>query len=174
MPIQYPCNKMRSAMLTWTDICNDKALQDLPYEVETNGQGQIIMSPHNTDHSRYQGVILKLLLKLKPEGESIPELAVQTDDGVRVVDVAWMTIEHADAELGNAACVQAPEICVEVVSPANTEEELAHKRALYFAKNAGEVWICSRRGEIRFYDAAGELKMSRICSGFPTKVTLGR
>jgi len=37
--------------------------------------------------------------------------------------------------------VIAPEICVEVISPRNSPEEMAEKRALYFAAGADEVWF---------------------------------
>ncbi len=158
--------------MTWTEICDDKSLRDLPFEIETNGRGQIIMSPHRIDHSRYQLAIQRRLMELLPHGEPIPELAVQTDDGVRVVDVGWVTREHSDAERGHDVCERAPAICVEVISPANSDEEMAHKRALYFAKGAGEVWICSEAGEVRFFDASGELSASQLCPGFPARVNL--
>ena len=31
--------------MQWQDICDDKLLQDLPYKVELNQWGQIVMSP---------------------------------------------------------------------------------------------------------------------------------
>ena len=45
----------------------------------------------------------------------------------------------------------APEICVEVMSPTNTEEEMQEKRRLYREIGAEEVWVVGEKGRIRFY-----------------------
>ena len=31
--------------LTWNQICEDRSLANLPYKIETNRYGQIVMSP---------------------------------------------------------------------------------------------------------------------------------
>lgn len=31
--------------MKWQEVCEDKALQDLPYKIELNRWGQIVMSP---------------------------------------------------------------------------------------------------------------------------------
>jgi Uma2 family endonuclease len=61
---------------------------------------------------------------------------------------------------------RAPEVCVEVLSPSNSEPEMNEKRALYFEAGAHEVWICRRDGKMEFYtpDLAGS---SRLCPLFP-------
>ena len=48
------------AKMKWSHLCEDKSLQDLPYKIELNAQGQIIMSPHKPIHSGFQGAILIL------------------------------------------------------------------------------------------------------------------
>ena len=78
-------------------------------------------------------------------------------------------------ELGNRTCfVQAPDICVEVLSPSNTEAEIEEKTALYFDAGAQEVWICGRSGAMKFLDrdASRPLKVSQLCPAFPRKVEL--
>jgi Uma2 family endonuclease len=68
------------------------------------------------------------------------------------------------------ALVQAPEICIEVISPSNTAEEIAEKRALYFEAGAREVWICELDGRLSFY-CGGELcEDSEICCRFPNQI----
>ena len=48
-------------MMTWDEICDDPALQDLPYKIETNQYGQIIMSPAKGWHSERQFLIISEL-----------------------------------------------------------------------------------------------------------------
>jgi Uma2 family endonuclease len=69
---------------------------------------------------------------------------------------------------------RAPEICVEVLSPGNTDAEIREKTALYFDAGAQEVWHCSIAGVMTFL-AVGEtqpLSISRLCPDFPTQVQL--
>jgi Uma2 family endonuclease len=46
----------------------------------------------------------------------------------------------------------APEICVEVMSASNTDEEMQDRRVLYRTIGAEEVWVVGEEGEIRFYE----------------------
>jgi hypothetical protein len=45
----------------WKEIVADPNLHGLPYKVETNQRGQIVLSPHRFDHSYAQGDIIELL-----------------------------------------------------------------------------------------------------------------
>lgn len=51
--------------MTWPQICEDPRFEDLPYKVETNRLGKIIMSPRSNRHSRLQIV---LCLELERQG----------------------------------------------------------------------------------------------------------
>jgi Uma2 family endonuclease len=68
------------------------------------------------------------------------------------------------------SCSIAPEICIEVVSEANSSMELAHKRALYFQSGAIEVWQCDEKGGLTFFTPQGEVGSSSICPNFPKSV----
>lgn len=120
---------------------------------------------------RHVGRILELLRGYLPAGKVLPETPVVTPDGVKVTDAAWISAGYA-AELEGkhpAALERAPEICIEVLSPSNTAEEMAEKSALYFEAGAQEVWLCGLDGKIVFYtpDPSPE---SAICSGFPSRI----
>lgn len=106
-----------------------------------------------------------------PRGEVLPECPISTADGVRAADVAWASAERW-RELGNRACFTvAPEICVEVLSPSNSEEEIDEKRALYFGAGAVEVWVCGLFGQMSFFGKGGEkLERSGLCSEFPGEI----
>ena len=77
--------------------------------------------------------------------------------------------------LGRRVCFpRAPEICVEVMSPRNTEAEIQEKMALYFDAGAKEVWTCAATGAMSFFSARGgrSLRASQICPQFPKRVEL--
>jgi Uma2 family endonuclease len=57
---------------------------------------------------------------------------------------------------------QAPEICVEVRSPSNTDAEMAFKTRLFLQAGAVEVWIVADSGGWQVFDAQGEQAASRF------------
>jgi len=77
-------------------------------------------------------------------------------------------------ELGNRSCFpSAPGICVEVLSPGNTEAEIEEKMALYFDAGAQKVWVCAASGAMRFVArGARPVKTWRLCPEFPKRVEL--
>ena len=160
--------------LTWEEVCADRNLQDLPYRIELNRYNQIVLVPTASRHSRYQTRISRLLDQLLEDGESIVELAMDTADNVKVPDVSWatrQTLQAHDAEL-DTCWSSAPEICVEVLSPTNTRDEIDAKRALYFERGAQEVWECGLNGETSYYSPSGWLERSALCPHFPAQVVL--
>jgi Uma2 family endonuclease len=158
--------------MTWTEIVNDPSLNNLQYKIETNERGQIVMSPATNKHSRFQSRIAKLLEDFMRGGEGIAECAIETSRGVRVPDVAWASREFLEAHANEDAYSLAPEICVEVISPSNTDEEMLEKRELYLARGAKEVWTCDLEGHINFYAYAGKLERSNMVPEFPFEIRL--
>jgi Uma2 family endonuclease len=140
--------------LRWAEVCNDPTLRDLPYKIELNAFGTIEMSPANTRHARLQGKIAQDLGSQLPLGEVLTECPVFTDIGVRVPDVAWASSEFLARHGETSPLPQAPEICVEVRSPSNSEE-LAMKTRAFLAAGAREVWVVSEDGEVAFNDTSG-------------------
>jgi Uma2 family endonuclease len=160
------------AGLSWQELCEDPRfafLDDLPFKVETNRWGQIVMSPTRFQHGQFQFEIGHRL-KQALGGVVVTECAVQTEDGVKVADVGWFTTERA-AEVRDAFAVPvAPQIAVEVLSPYNTPGELEAKRALYLAAGAEEVWVCDLKGRVRFFDHDGEREHSARAPDFPRRI----
>jgi Uma2 family endonuclease len=155
----------------WEEVLADADLRKLPGRVETDRHGRVNMSPPPTpSHGKMQFKIGALLEKLMSPGHVITECPISTADGVKAADVAWASAERWK-EVGNRSCfVQAPEICVEVASPGNTEEELREKMALYFDAGAKEVWLCAAFGEITFHNPAGAIERSELCPDFPNRI----
>jgi Uma2 family endonuclease len=158
--------------LTWEDVCSDPSLRDLPFKIELNRLNQLVMSPAHPRHSRLQSKIARILGDLLNNGEAIVELAIETSDSIKVPDVVWASNATIARRSGELSWHSAPEICVEVLSPANTAEEMERKRVLYFERGAREVWFCSWDGNMTFFDPSGRLKNSRVCSTFPDSIVL--
>lgn len=156
----------------WDEILADPALRKIEGRIETDRYGRIIMSPPPApQHGRYQVEIGSLLKKLLPNGETMSECPISTADGVRAADVAWASRKRWKA-LGKRTCfIEAPEICVEVISPSNSEEEIREKTALYFDAGAEEVWICGAFGRMTFVSPGPtEIKRSKVCPQFPHQI----
>ncbi len=161
-------------MISWAEVCESPHLKDLPYKIETNRYGKILMSPTYLWHGGYQAHIVKLLDRLMEKGRIITECAVETTDGTRVADVAWISKDRFAPFKKAYSLTIAPEICVEILSNSNTHEEMQGKMQLYFAAGAQEVWLCDEDGRMEFYgsDAVGATARSRLCAAFPATLEL--
>jgi Uma2 family endonuclease len=159
-------------MISWQEICENPALKDLPYKIETNRFDQIVMSPAFSWHGGYQLEIGALLKKLLPEGRVITECAVETTDGTKVLDVIWISKERYAPMKRAFSFTVAPEICVEVLSGSNSHEEMQDKMKLYFAADAQEVWLCDEQGNMEFFLRGSDqaVPASRMCPEFPSKI----
>jgi Uma2 family endonuclease len=154
----------------WREIAEDPSLHGLPYKVETNARGQLVLSPHKHGHSRLQSQVFFLLRRHAPEGLLSVGHALATPAGVKTPDVVWMSPERERemAATGDPSTL-APELCVEVASASSTEAGLREKRTLYRDVGAEEVWIVSDDGRVRFF-GEGDQEASRIAPSFPAAV----
>ena len=50
-------SKLQEQQERWNEIVRDPALRDLPYKVETNARGQLLVSPHSNRHSDLQEAV---------------------------------------------------------------------------------------------------------------------
>jgi len=156
--------------MDWAAVLEDKSLQDLPFKIETNRFGQIVMSPASNRHGINQGRIAHLLTNQGGLGSVIVECSVETDDGVKVADVAWATPEFIQRNGAFLAYPEAPEVCVEIISPANSRQEMEEKRNIYFRSGAKEVWMCDLIGSVTFFDREGVLIQSKLFPAFPVQI----
>src|SRR5947207_13596440 len=143
--------------MNWPEMCDDKNLQDLPYKIELNKNGQIVMSPTSNWHGYFASKIAHLLRDLMERGETLVECAIETEDSTKVADAVWVSDERFQIIKDEASCSVAPEVCVEVISPANSGAEISRKRALYLAAGATEAWVCDREGKLQFFDQSGKM-----------------
>ena len=145
--------------MKWQDLLSDQTLQDLPYKIELNEYGKIEMSPASFVHSLLQGEVAKRLGG-QLNGRVFTELAIQTNKGVRVPDVAWGSFDYVQQHIREVFASSAPEICVEIISSSNSQEEMQDKVGLFIGAGANEVWIITEAGEVSFHDTTGQIPLS--------------
>ena len=137
--------------MEWSEVLKNPTLQDLPFKIELNKWGKILMSPASNEHGRIQSKLVIKLIQNRQGGEVITECSIDTSDGVKVADVAWASDDFIARYGYQTPYLQAPEICVEIVSPSNSKTEMQQKTALYLEKGAEEVWIVSDLDNIDIY-----------------------
>ena len=123
-------------------------------------------------HSAYQGRIVALLYALAPSGIAGPDISIQTSDGERVPDAFWLPANRVDELKDTFTLRQAPPVCIEVLSPSNSEAEMRDKRRLFFEAGAEEFWLCNLDGAMTFYDASGQIDASKLVPAFPLQLDL--
>lgn len=151
--------------MDWSSVINNPFLKDLPFKIELDKWGKILMTPASNNHGRLQfetGV--KIRDAKQGKGRVITECSITTSQGVKVADVAWASDAFIEKYGFETPYKRAPEICVEVVSPANSRGEIDEKIELYLAKGAHEVWIVGDDGEISFYSYEGKIDQSHEMS----------
>lgn len=157
--------------MNWQEVCEHPSLRDLPFKIELNEYGQVVMSPVKVHHSAFQGKIGALLDRLL-DGYVLDECAVATPIGTKVADVAWVSPERFQIIREEDECSIAPEICVEVISSSNSKREIREKITLYFSQGALECWTCDEHGNMNFYALSGPLEKSMLAPGFPVTIDL--
>ncbi len=158
--------------MNWQEVCEHPSLKDLPFKIELDEMGRIIMSPVKLYHSAFQVKIALLLERLLNNGIALSECAIKTRSGTKVADVAWASTALWTQIKNETEAPTAPEICVEIISAGNTQKEMREKRALYFDAGAKEVWLCDENGDISFFNAQQQLEQSRLVPAFPLKINI--
>jgi Uma2 family endonuclease len=154
--------------MQWTDVLSDKSLSNLPYKIELNEYGQIVMSPASNQHGLLQ-VEIAFFLRNAKSGKVITECSIDTPKGVKVADVIWGTSEFFLKNGLKTPYQSAPELCVEILSPSNSTQEITEKTQLYLQKGAKEVWICKQNGKLEIYSHTGKIQNSKLFVHVPKK-----
>ena len=75
--------------MEWTDVVDNPLLQNLPFKIELNKWGKILMSPASNHHGILQFEVGTRINRAKRSGKIIIECSIQTPQGVKVADIAW-------------------------------------------------------------------------------------
>ena len=157
--------------LTWEEVCADPNLEDLPYKIETNEWGQIVMSPRWLKQGACGSAIGGFLHQsMNQRGSIVMNAAVKTSKGTKVADVAWFSPEHWEQVKDEFDASIAPEICVEILSPRNSKEEIEQKKRLYCDAGAQKIWICNEEGAMHFFNTETTWKSSALVPDFPEHI----
>ncbi|MFM8444924.1 MAG: Uma2 family endonuclease [Methylococcus sp.] len=151
--------------MQWQDVIDNPYLKDLPFKIELNRWGRIEMSPASNRHALLQSRLAQWIRAAMGNGETLTEASIQTSDGVRVPDVVWASDAFLAQHDFETPFSQAPDICVEVISPANSRLEMLDKTRLYLEAGATEVWLVSDTGKLEVEDAGGAREDSRLAPG---------
>jgi len=156
----------------WAEIMAESFVDGSISKIETDREGNAIMSPSaGKDHGDRQAEIVYQLRSLLPAGGVLTECGVSTQEGNKTPDISWISIHHPQFRQPDVKVLNpAPEICVEVLSPSNSGEDIELKKRLYFEEAAQEVWICGLEGQMKFFSKAGELESSKLCPKFPKRI----
>lgn len=155
----------RGKTVNWQEICADPSLRDVPYKIELNDWGQIVMRPMANLRGFLCGMLVdEVNRKSRQDGVAICSCPIATGrGGVLVADLAWASDEflgrHRDEEVVYSL---APELCVDIMSPPGVASEWVAKRGALLARGAQEVWMCDEQGILSFYDGSGQIPRSKL------------
>jgi Uma2 family endonuclease len=157
--------------MNWQEVLNDKSLHDSAYKIELNSDGFIVSSQRTNWHALWKAEISTWLRELlHNRGYGFVSASVDTPEGVKVPDVAWASRAFIERYGLGTPFPKAPEICVEIISPSNTNEEIKAKSNLYFEQGAQEVWLCNLEGTMRFLNANESLERSKLVPECPVQL----
>ncbi|MFH0344370.1 MAG: Uma2 family endonuclease [Chromatiales bacterium] len=154
-------------VLRWAGVLEDPTLRNLPYRIELNKWGHIEMTPPASPRHMSIASSLVRLLEDRLGSQAFTECAIVTSGGLRVADVVWCSTAFLTRhihiwEKWSAAFEEAPELCIEVMSPSNTYGELQERVQLYLDAGAQEAWIVHSSGQLDVFGAEGLRAASRL------------
>ncbi|PIE00743.1 MAG: hypothetical protein CSA79_02320 [Thiothrix nivea] len=156
--------------MEWLEVINDPHLQNLPFKIELNKFGKLLMSPASNKHGIVQSRLSSAVTRKQSGGVTITECSVQTPEGTKVADVAWAS-DAFIAEWGEVTPFpRAPELCVEIVSPSNSREEMRIKKDLYLETGAQEVWIVYMDSHMDIFTPAGQQEATEFSEGIREQI----
>jgi Uma2 family endonuclease len=159
--------------MEWREVVEHPSLKDLPFKIETNEWGEIVMTPATATHGLYQGRIINWFNRLGEGDKVFPQCPIETSEGTKVADVAWGSAPFFKKHgFRVTSFTEAPEIVVEVKSPSNSLSRMQGKKELYFQAGAKEVWFCDEDGVMHFFNPRGELKRSELFGEFPERIDI--
>jgi Uma2 family endonuclease len=152
----------------WRQMIDDPLLAAIPFKVELNEKGAIEVSPASNRHAILQAFVASELCRRLPDGTTMTECSVETQIGVRVPDVAWASADFIARHGVTTPYPDAPEICIEILSPSNTVAQMSEKAAAYLEAGAGEVWLVSDDAGVEIITKSGR----QPSSAFGVELTL--
>jgi Uma2 family endonuclease len=136
--------------------------EDSPVLYELSEFGEWIVTPRPTHEHQHvaSAVAFQLTTRLGPSAAT--EVSVITDRGIRAPDVVWMPAARWLEVKGQNPLPFAPDVCVEVLSPSNTRQEIQMKVSAYLRAGAREAILVGLKGQVEFFGPKGKLEASAL------------
>jgi len=97
----------------------------------------------------YAGAIAKRLLQEFPEGHVAFNIPIETNDGIIVVDVGWVSPGRLKTMRTQPTWSGAPDIAVSIISRSRSEAEADRNISLLMRAGAIEPWVVTPQGWIK-------------------------
>jgi Uma2 family endonuclease len=154
-----PAIRREELVRRWNALAADP---ESPDRYELTEFGELVLSPRPTnDHQAVAFAVgVQLTQQLGPRAAT--EIALYTDRGIRVPDVVWMPPARWAEYKGQTPFPVVPDVCVEVLSPGNTREEILMKAGAYLRGGAREVVVVGLRGGVEFFGPDGGREASAL------------
>ena len=117
------------------------------------------------------GAISALLARSLPDGHVLIDVPIETNDGIRKADVAWISNARRSTLCREPAYSGAPEICVHLPGSDRSESEVHKTMGLLFKVGAMENWLCDPQGNLRVLQSHHYNK-ERLVGNLPAKLSL--
>lgn len=117
------------------------------------------------------GAIGALLARELPHGHVIVDVPIETHDGLRIADVAWISSARRSTLCRDPAYSGAPEICVHLPGPDRAESEVHKTMGILFKVGAMENWLCDPLGNLRVLQSHHYNK-EKLVANLPEKLSL--
>jgi len=150
--------------MQWSEVIHDPSLRNLPYKIELNEFGKIVMSPSSNHQAIQQARLVRLLANNFLDGEIALKCSVATRLGVKVADVVWMSTDFLQEHGEQTPYSQAPELCIEIIPPSFLGIEMQEKIALFLEQGAQEVWMVAEDNSISMYGGEGRRTASSFAN----------
>ena len=119
--------------MQWSEVLNDPSLKNLPYKIELNEYGQIVMSPASNKHGFLQAEIA-FFLRNNRQGKVLIECSIETSKSVKVADVAWGTTDFFQRNGIDTLIVKRPKSAWKLLLHLITNRKLWKKSAFILIK----------------------------------------
>lgn len=130
-------------------VVTDKYLESLNLK---SGDEHGIHGMPESRIGKYAANIAEYLVKNLSGGKLVFNAPVETDDGIRVVDVGWISNSRIKTLQTEPVWTAAPDISVSIVSKNKTPQQIEHDNHAFYAKGSLEAWVIDCSGKLhRFY-----------------------
>lgn len=154
-----PAIRREELVRRWNALAADP---ECPDHYELTEFGELILSPRPTNDHQVIATEIAVRLTAQLGPRAATEIAVYTGRGIRVPDVVWKPPTRWAEWKGQTPFPVVPDVCVEVLSPGNTREEILMKAGAYLRGGAREVIVVGLRGEVEFFGSEGRREASAL------------